>query len=58
MTRRTRGKRFCRACNRKDIHKKIPFSPLAYLVLFFMTFGLILFFHPRRCVCCGKFRFV
>ena len=57
MTRRARGKRFCRSCNRHEAHNKIPFSLPAYVVLVYVTLGLVLLLHPRRCTCCGKVRF-
>ncbi len=47
---------FCFSCNRLEDHSLAHRKEWPYSLLVGMTFGLILFFGPFRCRCCGHTR--
>jgi len=37
---------------------QIPVNKVLLAFLVILTFGLILLFRPKRCVCCGEMKFI
>jgi hypothetical protein len=49
-------KKYCRQCWRHDVHVPIAIPSVVVGFTVIATFGLVLFFRPSRCVCCGTVR--
>jgi len=50
-------KLFCKSCFRMDVHSPVKFSALIRGILLVVSLGLIIFFWPKKCICCGKVRY-
>lgn len=46
----------CKSCWRDDYHEVVRLPVFVFGFLLVVTFGLILFIKPYRCVCCGTKR--
>ena len=55
VTRRPQ-KRYCKQCCREDVHKPVDCPIVPKMIFAVISLGLVVFFWPTKCTCCGTKR--